>query len=161
VKSFDFDRDVKALDDSPAALANATNPDLGAFKDRGGRLILYHGWSDAAVPPLSTVNYYSKVVSKMGQKAADFSRLYMVPGMQHCGGGPGPNSFREPITTALERWVENGAPPDTVIAVKYKVDGDPTSGAIRTRPLCPYPQVARYNGSGSIDQASNFVCRLP
>jgi Tannase and feruloyl esterase len=161
VKNFDFNRDVKALDDSPAALANATNPDLGAFKDRGGKLILYHGWSDAAVPPLSTVNYYSQVVSKMGQKAADFSRLYMIPGMQHCGGGPGPNIFREPITTALERWVENGAAPDTVIAVKYKVDGDPTSGVVRTRPLCPYPQVARYNGSGSIDQASNFVCRSP
>jgi hypothetical protein len=143
----------------PPRLANATNPDLGAFKDRGGKLILYHGWSDAAVPPLSTVNYYSQVVSKMGQKAADFSRLYMVPGMQHCGGGPGPNIFREPITTALERWVENGAAPDTVIAMKYKVDGDPTSGVVRTRPLCPYPQVARYSGSGSIDQASNFVCR--
>jgi feruloyl esterase len=108
VKSFDFDRDAKALDDSPAALANATNPDLAAFKDRGGKMILYHGWSDATVPPLSTVNYDNQVVSKMGQRAADFSRLYMVPGMQHCGGGPGPNSFREKMTTALEamggRW---------------------------------------------------------
>jgi len=96
----------------------------------------------------------------MGQEAADFSRLYMVPGMQHCGGGPGPNSFREPMRTALERWVENGAAPDTVIAVKYKVDGDPTSGVIKTRPLCPYPQVARYNGSGSIDEASKFRLSL-
>ena len=161
VGHFNFDRDVKALDDSRAALANATNPDLSAFRDRGGKLILYHGWSDAAVPPLSTVNYYGQVMEKMGRKTADFSRLYMVPGMQHCGGGPGPNSFREPITTALEHWVENGAAPDAVIATKYKVEGNPASGAARTRPLCPYPQVASYKGSGSIDDAADFTCRVP
>ena len=161
VGHFNFDRDVKALDDSRAALTNATNPDLSPFRDRGGKLILYHGWSDAAVPPLSTVNYYGQVLAKMGQKAADFSRLYMVPGMQHCGGGPGPNSFREPITAALERWVENDMAPDALIATKYKVEGNPASGAARTRPLCPYSQAARYKGSGSIDDAANFTCREP
>jgi tannase/feruloyl esterase len=160
-QNFNFDRDVKAFDDSPAALANANNPDLSPFRDRGGKLILYHGWSDAAVPPLATVNYYSQVTSKMGQKAADFSRLYMVPGMQHCGGGPGPNSFREPITEALQRWVENGTAPDTLIATKYKVDGNPPGGVARTRPLCSYPKVAHYNGSGSIDDAANFTCQAP
>ena len=161
VQNFNFDRDVKAFDDSPAALANATNPDLSSFRDRGGKLILYHGWSDAAVPPLATVNYYRQVQSKMGPKTGEFSRLYMVPGMQHCGGGPGPNSFREPITTALERWVESGTAPDRIVATKYKMDGNPSSGAMRTRPLCPYPQVAHYNGSGSIDDAANFTCRIP
>ena len=160
-QNFNFDRDVKALDDSRAALANAANPDLSAFRDRGGKLILYHGWSDAAVPPLATVDYYGRVTSKMGPKVADFSRLYMVPGMQHCGGGPGPNSFREPITAALEHWVESGAAPDALIATKYKEEGNPASGAARTRPLCPYPQVARYKGSGSIDDAANFTCRTP
>jgi hypothetical protein len=161
VPNFNFDRDVKAFEDSAAGLANATNPDLSSFADRGGKLIIYHGWSDAAVPPLSTVNYYRQVVSKMGPKAADFSRLYMVPGMQHCAGGSGPNSFRQPITASLEHWVEKGAAPGSIVAAKYKVDGNPSSGVVSTRPLCPYPQVARYNGSGSIDDAANFVCRAP
>jgi feruloyl esterase len=96
-----------------------------------------------------------------GKNAESFTRLFMVPGMQHCGGGPGPNSFGGQITAALEHWTEQGIAPDKIIATKYKTDGDPSSGVARTRPLCPYPQVARYTGSGSIDDATNFVCRAP
>jgi hypothetical protein len=85
----------------------------------------------------------------------------MAPGVQHCGSGPGPNIFGGPIVAALEHWAEQGAAPDRIIATKYKTDGDPSSGVARTRPLCPYPQVARFQGSGSIDDAANFVCRAP
>ena len=85
----------------------------------------------------------------------------MVPGMQHCFGGPGPNTFGGPMTAALERWVEDGVAPGAIIATKYKTDGDPTSGVVRTRPLCPYPQVARYKGTGSTDEAANFTCKAP
>ncbi len=141
---------------------NAIDPNLKAFKNRGGKLILYHGWSDPALAPTNTVDYYESVVNKMGRKETEaFSHLFMVPGMQHCGGGPGPNSFRGPITAALEHWVEQNSAPDKIIATKYRADADPTSGAARTRPLCSYPQVAHYRGSGSIDDASNFVCQKP
>jgi hypothetical protein len=89
------------------------------------------------------------------------AHLHPRPGSQHCAGGPGPNSFGGPITAALERWVEQGSAPDKIIATKIKVDGNPASGVARTRPLCPYPQVARYSGSGSIDDAANFACVVP
>jgi len=154
------DRNVKLADDKAAGVFNATDPDLRKFKDRGGKLILYHGWSDAAIPALNTIDYYQSVVRKMGAKeAAGFVRLYMVPGMQHCGGGAGPSAFGQAgvaqddpqhnIDAALERWVEQGAVPNEVIA----------RGAGRTRPLCPYPQTAHYTGTGSTDDAANFVCK--
>jgi len=168
-RTFNFDRDVAFLDDKLGPIRNATNPNLKAFKDRGGKLILYHGWNDPAVTPLSTVNYYQNVAVTMGEKqTSDFVSLYMVPGMQHCGNGPGPNYFgsvpsaqADPqfsMFSALTRWVENGTKPDKIIATKYKIDEDVASGAIRTRPLCSYPQVARYTGSGSTDDAANFKC---
>ena len=168
-RTFDFDRDVKLMDEKLGPIRNARNPDLKNFKDRGGKLILYHGWSDPAIAPTSTVNYYQAVISKMGQKdASDFVRLYMVPGMQHCGSGPGPNNFgsvpiakadaQHSMQAAIERWVKEGIPPDAIIATKFKTDGIPASGVVRTRPLCAYPQEAMYKGSGSIDDASNFMC---
>ena len=168
-RTFDFDRDVVTVDNKIGPVLNATNPDLKTFKNRGGKLILYHGWSDSAIAPLSTVNYYESIVSKMGQKSVDdFVRLYMVPGMQHCGGGPGPNVldslsglYADPqhsVSLALGRWVENHVAPAEIIATKYTTDGNPASGVVRTRPLCPYPQVAQYTGSGSIDDASSFAC---
>jgi feruloyl esterase len=171
-RAFNFDHDVAFLDEKVGPIRNATNPDLMRFKGRGGKLILYHGWSDSAIAPLSTVNYYESVVSKMGQKDVDdFVRLYMVPGMQHCGGGPGPNvfdslsgSFADPqhsVQLALERWTEKGAAPDQIIARQYKNGGNSSDGAMRTRPLCRYPQVARYTGSGSTDDAANFTCKMP
>jgi feruloyl esterase len=141
------------------------DPNLQALKDRGGKLILYHGWNDPALAPLATVDYYQSVVAKIGPKeAAGFVRLYMVPGMQHCGGGPGPDSFgatpsgpkedsQHSMSAALERWVETGIPPDKIIATKYA-----GKDVVRTRPLCPYPQVTRYSGTGSTDDAANFKC---
>jgi hypothetical protein len=153
-RAFNLDRDVKIADDSLGSRVNAVDPNLKALKDRGGKLILYHGWSDPALAPLGTVNYYESVVAKMGQKeTGDFVRLYMVPGMQHCGGGPGPDAFDPNMAAALERWVEKGTAPAEIIASKYA-----GNRAVRTRPLCPYPQVARYSGTGSTDDAANFTC---
>lgn len=169
LKTFNLDKDSKLADEKLASSLNATDPNLKAFKARGGKLILYHGWSDAALPPVNTINYFQSVVSKMGQRdAGSVIRLFMVPGMQHCGAGPGPDSFGATVTraqsdsqhdmsVALERWVEEGIAPDQIIASKRQ-GVDPKSPAIRTRPLCPYPQMARYKGSGSTDDAANFVC---
>jgi len=171
-RTFNFDRDVAIVDAKFGPIRNATNPDLTAFKQHGGKLIVYHGWNDPAVAPLNSVNYYRNVASTMGQKSADdVMRLYMVPGMQHCGDGPGTSDFgagpkagadaHHSLLIALEGWVEKGVAPAAIIATKYNTNGNPASGVARTRPLCPYPQVARYTGSGSTDDAANFVCRTP
>ena len=171
-RTVNFDKDLKTGEDAMVGEnCNAIDPNLKALKDRGGKLILYHGWSDPALPPTATVNYYENVVAKMGQKeTANFVRLYMVPGINHYALGPGPAAWSRTGTgadpdfsmfTALERWVEKGAAPDRIIATKYKMDGNPTSGVARTRPLCPYPQVARYTGKGSTNEAANFTCKLP
>jgi hypothetical protein len=172
-RSFHFDRDMKITDDKSARLFNATEANLKAFKDGGGKLLMYHGWSDTAIAPMNAVMYYKSVVAKVGQKqAADFTELYMVPGMQHCAGGPGPNSFGtylgaapsdalHSMSLALDRWVDQGIAPDRIIATKFKTGANPESGVVRTRPLCPYPQAARYSGSGSTDDAVNFKCVVP
>ena len=110
------------------------------FRDRGGKLILYHGWSDAAIAPRNTIDYYNRVMEKT-PSAGDFARLFMVPGMLHCGGGPGPNEFAQEMSRSLERWVEQGTPPAQIVATKNE------GGKTRTRPLCPYPQMARRDGS--------------
>jgi feruloyl esterase len=168
-RKMNFDRDMKVADDKGARIFNATDPNLKAFKDHGGKLLLYHGWSDAAIPPVNTIHYYESVVQKMGPNDAhEFVELFMVPGMQHCGGGPGPNDFgvQSParvdpdhnMIKSLEQWVEKGTAPAKIIATKYKADGNPASGVARTRPLCPYPMVAKYSGSGSADDAANFSC---
>ena len=168
LKSFNLERDSKLADEKLASNLNAIDPNLKAFKARGGKLILYHGWNDAALPPVNTINYYQSVVGRMGKlEANSFVRLFMVPGLQHCFGGPGPDSFgamvtagqsdpQHDMTMALERWVEQGVAPDQIIASKRQ--GDAKSPPVRTRPLCPFPQVARYKGSGSTDDAANFVC---
>ena len=160
--AFKLEHDTKIAEDTMGQRLNATDPNLKAFKSRGGKLILYHGWSDPALAPTNTIEYFENVTANMGRKDAEtFTRLFMVPGMQHCGGGPGPNSFGRQITEAMEHWAEQGTAPDKIIATKYKADNDLSSGIARTRPLCPYPQVARYKGSGSIDDAANFVCQAP
>ena len=122
-----------------------------------------HGWSDGADPALLSVKYFESVVSTMGQRAVDqFVRLYMMPDVYHnVSRGPGPTAFPGPMLQALEAWVENKTSPDAVMAVKYRIDGDPSSGIVRTRPLCRYPQVAQYRGAGSLDDAASFVCRTP
>lgn len=170
-KTFNFDTGVKLADDKQSANLNATDPNLKAFKARGGKLILYHGWSDAAIPPLGTIDYYNSVVSAMGPRNAGlFVRLYMVPGMQHCSGGPGPDFFgqfgsshapsdpQRNLFAALEQWVERGAAPEQIIATKFKNDRNPAEGIRMTRPLCPYPQVAKYKGAGDTSDAASFVC---
>jgi tannase/feruloyl esterase len=139
---------------------------LDAFNKRGGKLVIYHGGSDG---PRPTVNYYEKVVARMGLKdASKFIQLYVVPEMGHCGSGPEPNDFgqwlrptanpQNSMLKALERWVENGVAPERIIATKSTTDGDPASGVVRTRPLCPYPQEAHWTGSGSPNEAVNYVC---
>jgi len=140
--------------------AAATNPDLSAFRNRRGKLILYHGWSDPALTPLETVRYYKAVVQQQGSlsRTEEFARLFMVPGMRHCigSGGPGPNVF-DSIPSLID-WVEKGVPPEGILAAHFK-DNDPTSGIItRTMPLCPYPAVAVFRG-GDVNEASNWTCK--
>jgi feruloyl esterase len=148
---FDFDKDMAKLADA-RVLLNATDPDLSGFRSRGGKLLMYFGWADTALAPLMGVDYYEKAVARNGADTPDFFRLFMVPGMFHCRGGVGPD--RLDGLTALINWVENGTAPGTITATQM-ADGKP----VRTRPLCPYPQVARYSGSGSVDDAANFACK--
>ena len=154
-RTFDLDRDV-ALADDKVGYIDAVDPDLSAFEKRGGKLLIYHGWGDGgargSISPLNTINYYSSVLDKMGPRQNTWMRLFMVPGMAHCGGGPGPNQFD--MLSALERWKEAGAAPDQVIASRMK-----DNQVDMTRPLCPYPQVAVYNGKGNTNEASSFACK--
>ncbi len=171
-KTFTVDAGLKAAEEKTAAALNASDPNLKAFRARGGRLILYHGWSDAGIAPSSSVEYYDRVVAALGQGATNsFVRLYMVPGMWHCGGGPGANYFiednrnvpRDPehnIYAALEQWVEKKVAPPAIVATKYE-DDNPAKGIKMTRPLCAYPQVAKYKGTGDTNDAANFVCAKP
>lgn len=168
-KTATLDDAVKASDEKFANVLNAVQADMKAYKAHGGKLILYHGWSDAGISPLNAINYYESVVQKMGKAESDsFLRLYMVPGMQHCGGGPGPDDFGEfglsqindpqhNVYRALEEWVEKGTAPGTLIASKHEGVA-PTGKVTMTRPVCAYPQVAKYKGSGDTNDAANFSC---
>jgi feruloyl esterase len=136
-------------------VVSATSTNLKPYVGRGSKLIIYHGWADQNVAPLSSVNYFEELIKVLGKKQVDDSvRLYMAPGMGHCGGGEGPSIFD--TLTPLEQWRENGVAPKEIIA-KQMANGS----VIRTRPLCPYPQEAHYKGSGSTDETQNFVCQLP
>jgi feruloyl esterase len=168
LKTFNVDTGLKAATEKTAEALNATNADLKPFKARGGKLIIYHGWNDPAITALSTVNYYESVTKTMGQKDAhSFVRLYMAPGVQHCGGGPGADSFgavgdlnfddpTHSVDASLERWVEKGKAPGMIIASKY--EGHDRSQAKMTRSLCAYPEVGKYKGTGDTNDAANFVC---
>ena len=133
----------------------AVDPDLRKFVAHGGKLILYHGWSDNLIAPVNSINYFNSVVSKLGglEKTEGSVRLFMAPGMGHCGGGEGPSAFD--MIGPLEQWVEQGKAPDSVIAYQR------SNQINRTRPLCAYPEVAKYKGAGSSDEAANFVCAKP
>jgi feruloyl esterase len=152
-RTFDLERD--------AARAHAVDkdideldPDLTAFADHGGKLLLYHGWADQQVPPGSTTDFYKSLVQANGgmQQVSAWARLFMAPGMAHCSGGEGPDTFDK--IGVMEQWVEHGHPPASIPAA-HQANGITD----RTRPLCPYPQLAHYNGAGSIDRASSFSCR--
>ena len=153
-RTFDFDRDMPRSELPENLPMNATDPNLKPYFAHNGKLLIYHGWSDTNVSPFLSVKYYKSVLDTMGGagKTSGNIRLFMEPGMGHCGGGEGPNVFDKVGT--LDRWVEEGKAPDSIIA------SHSTNGKVdRTRPLCPYPQVAKYNGAGSIDDAANFTCR--
>jgi feruloyl esterase len=156
-RRFDAENDT-ALALARAGFIEATNPDLSAFKARGGKLPIVHGWNDGggggAISVLNPIDYFSSVLAKMGPKQDEWLRLFLVPGMGHCGGGPGPNQFNS--LAALERWREQGQAPERIIASRVA-----DNRVNMTRPLCPYPKVAAYAGVGSTNDADNFVCRLP
>jgi len=172
-KTFDFDRDVDTVDDQLARTLNATSTDLSDFNRRGNKLLMYHGWADPLIPSQSSINYFNALVrdgddDHDGARPVSFrpgedrkltatqryARLFMVPGMFHCSGGPGPNVFD--ALTPLVKWAEQGVAPETIIATKFVADTPPT--VQMTRPLCVYPKVAKYKGSGDTNQAANFVC---
>jgi len=152
-RAFNAARDLPRMK-TMTEILGPTDANLGTFRKSGGKLLLYHGWSDPGISALGTLDYYEQVVrSAGGQREADtFVRAYFIPGMHHCGGGPGPNQFD--MLPVLENWVERGVAPGAVVASRV-VDGK----VVRSRPLCPQPQVARYNGKGSVDDAGSFTCR--
>ena len=174
-RTFDVQRDMVKVDAMLGpALNGAMTGDVSKFHDRGGKLILFQGWADPIVPIGQTLDFYNGLMSKFGgeDKTKEFARLFMVPGMGHCGFGAGPNRFdssafgglqppaldpQHDIFTALSHWVEDGVAPAQVIATKF-VGGDASKGIEMQRPLCPYPQSAWYKGDGDANSAANFVC---
>jgi hypothetical protein len=141
-------RDTAAL----APIVNADNPDLSGLKARHGKLILWHGWADPALNAMSTINYYRRVEER-DSRAGGYTRLYLLPGVAHCDGGPGPD--RVDWLGAIVDWVEHGKAPQRLISAKLGADRRP----VRARPVCPHPQRAVYKGSGSTDEEQNFVCK--
>lgn len=153
-----------------AKLFDASSPDLSLARNAGKKIVMWHGWADVGLNPIRTIQYYEAVKELLGtDDTHDFLRLFMVPGMYHCEGGPGPDIFDD--LTALEAWVEREQAPETMVAYKTKGANDfyprraprgaRDSSILRSRPLCTYPRVARYRGTGSIDEASNFFCVTP
>ncbi|HVF15579.1 MAG TPA: tannase/feruloyl esterase family alpha/beta hydrolase, partial [Steroidobacteraceae bacterium] len=161
-QTLDFDKDVARADeiDAKGAQLNAADPNLDAFRKRGGKLLMYHGWADGLIPAQNSIDYFESVLTRDDESRSSAAlarlqqdvRLFMVPGMGHCGGGTGPDKFD--ALTALEQWVEAGKPPSQLVA-EVQVN----AGANRTRPLCVYPKVASYIGRGDPNEASSFECK--
>ena len=176
-RTFDVERDMAKVDAALGSdLNGAVTGDMTSFHDRGGKLIFFQGWADPIVPIGQTLDFYKGLTGKFGgeEKTKSFARLFMVPGMGHCGCGTGPNRFdsaafggfqppsldpEHDIFTALSHWVEDGVAPDQVVATKF-VGGDATKGIEMQRPLCPYPQKAWYKGDGDVSAAASFVCAV-
>jgi feruloyl esterase len=177
-RTLDFDRDVAFGEAKAGPVLNATSPDLRSFRANGGKLIQYHGWGDAAITAVSSIDYYESVRTFLDRfpdprsetrDVVDFYRLFLVPGMGHCSGGIGPNSFgngfssgridaEHDLLSALEAWVERDRAPERLIGTGTAVNAP---AATLTRPLCPYPQTARYLGRGDPNDAANFRCAMP
>lgn len=149
-RAFDLDRDMPAIDVA-AGFVDAVDPDLRKFKAQGGKLLLYHGWDDPGITAENTVGYYESVLAEIGEDQEDWMRLFMVPGMGHCRGGPGPHTFD--MISEMEKWREQGEAPARVMG------SNPQSGL--ARPLCPYPQYAKYDGSGDLKESDNWSCAAP
>lgn len=152
-KNFNFDTDPQKMAYAHSIL-DATDPNLSDFYAHGGKIIHYHGWADPALNPIMSINYYEKVLELMGDQTEDFYRLYMVPGLFHCFGGVGCNKVD--WLTPLVNWVEKGTAPEELIG-SHSTEGKTD----RTRPICPYPKVSKYKGTGDIDDAANFICVEP
>ena len=166
--NFDFNRALDRVDDQLAPVLNATSTDLGEFREHGGKLLMYHGWADPLISSQNSINYFNALVGNDNHgfqqasfagngslaRTQSYARLFMVPGMYHCSGGPGPNTFD--ALTPLLNWVEKGVAPETITATKFVNDTPPA--VQMTRPLCVYPKIAKYNGSGSASIAANFTC---
>jgi feruloyl esterase len=172
-KNADLHRELQLADEKTGAILNAYNPDFRTFRAHGGKLIQYHGWGDAAIAPLDSIDFYEKAEGffrdypdPRSTRATDvhaFYRLFMVPGMGHCAGGPGPTSFgnddsripadaEHDVLKALDRWVTTGAAPDQLIGTGK------VAGTALTRPLCAYPNIAKYQGTGDTNAAESFAC---
>ena len=177
---YDFDGHTEVVDSVLADMLNANSPQLDAFKSRGGKLLRVHGWADPIIPPQDSINAYKRTVAHEAQKnpgralqrTQEYYRLFMVPSLNHGAGGPGPTRFgqddpgvAQPLSSdglrsamiALQRWVEGGIAPERFIATKY-VEDDPAKGVQMTRPLCLYPKISRYKGSGPSNEESSFSC---
>jgi feruloyl esterase len=154
-RTLDIHKDFVRSRETDKGIVSATSSNLKPYVSRGSKLIIYHGWADQNVAPLSSVNYYNDLIKVLGKQTVEDSvRLYMAPGMGHCSGGDGPSVFD--TLTPLEQWKEHGIAPKEIIASQI-VDRK----VVRTRPLCPYPEEAQYKGRGSTDAAENFACRMP
>jgi len=180
--NINFDSDVALTNNKPAGSGltwqqalDANNPDLSAFRRHRGKLLMYHGLADPFVTPLGSLDYYTAVIGANGhgpnavKDTQSFARLFLAPGVTHCGGGPGANVFNgsgnlggpedsnHDVFLAVRQWVENGIAPTRIIGTKY-VGDKPSNGVAFTRPMCAYPQLARYRGAGDTNDVSSFVC---
>jgi Tannase and feruloyl esterase len=170
VLTANVDASLKEATEKTGSELDSTNPGLSKLAARGGKLIIYHGWDDPAISAWNSIHYYESIQKQMGaEKASSVVRLYMAPGVEHCVGGPGPSSFGQlglPTTgvakygifDSLVDWVEKSTPPESIVATKYAPDADGANKVVMTRPLCSYPQVAKYKGSGDTNDAANFSC---
>jgi feruloyl esterase len=175
LRTLNFDQDLAVADWRTGRDLNATDTNLGRFKALGGKLIQYHGWNDSAIAPRSSIDWYQAVAQRQGGLTGvqSFYRLFMAPGMQHCGLGDGPNAVggvfglpapahdaEHDVVAALAHWVEDGAAPARIVATRY-TENDPAKGVAAQRPWCPWPQIARYAGQGSRAEAASYACAAP
>ncbi|QIL91267.1 tannase/feruloyl esterase family alpha/beta hydrolase [Microbulbifer sp. SH-1] len=155
IENFDVQKDYDKAKSKLGSTIDATNPDVSGFVERHGKLLMTHGWEDPAIPAGASIKYYSDLESEMGSEINDSARLFMMPGVGHCGGGPGPSTFD--ALSVLDMWVEEGTPPDQIVVSKFS-DSDPEGKPVITRPICPWPKIAKYKGHGDSAVDTSFVC---